>query len=101
VTITLEWEGFAAYLNPTAGGGTINSNSGGFRAEKGVVLLKEKVCTLKNATHEPPTGSGGHWVTRTSITSASAKEPFAEFQGKFVWQDSCGRLQRTSAERSA
>jgi hypothetical protein len=101
VTITLEWEGFAAYLNPTAGGGTINSNSGGFRAEKGVVLLKEKICTLKNATHEPPTATPGHWVTRTSITGASAKEPFAEFQGKFVWQDSCGRLQRTSAERSA
>jgi len=96
ITITLEWEKFAAYLNPTAGGGTINSNSGGFRTAKGVVLLNEEVCTPADAKQEPAIRDAGHWVTRASIEGESALGPFAEFQDKFVWKDSCGKLQRTS-----
>jgi len=99
IKIFLEWEHFRAYHNDAAGGGTISANSGGLRHGSALLLMEETHCEpLDTANSSLSTLVPAGWVMKEA--SAGLPGPWAEWQEKMVWRDSCGNVQRTSAARS-
>lgn len=95
--------GILAYHNDDTGGGTIDPNSGGKRQQAALLLMNDRHCepattnTKNSSLHDLIPAAAAGWIP-TSTTGLPG--PWAEWQEKSVWRDTCGNVQRVSAERS-